>query len=123
MVNSQTILTSVDNSGILQAKCLRVLGYSNNKSGTLGDIVVLSIFKKLNFKQFTAKIFYGIIVGTKVNFRCYSGTYYKCSNNNIIIFQGRSFESILGNRLKGPILSNLGQFKAFKTSFFTRYLI
>ena len=43
MIQVQTILNVADNSGAKKAMCIRVLGGSNRKYGSVGDVIVVAI--------------------------------------------------------------------------------
>ena len=45
MIQAQTILKNVDNSGVKLVKCLKVLGYRGRGKGSIDDLAVVSIKK------------------------------------------------------------------------------
>lgn len=67
MLSLETVLKVADNSGIQLVKCLKFLnGYSKNSKGTVGNLVVVSLF---HFKGYvtksTRKVFLGVVVTIK----------------------------------------------------------
>ena len=53
----ETVLQAGDNSGAKRVKCFKVLGGSNRKSASVGDIIVVSIKEALPlFNPFTKEI-------------------------------------------------------------------
>lgn len=62
MIQQQTNLKVIDNSGAKTAKCIKVLGGAKKKYATLGDFIVISVqklrkkskkVKKVKKKKFT----------------------------------------------------------------------
>ncbi len=43
MIQTRTILDVADNSGAKKVACIRVLGGSKRKYGTIGDIIVVAV--------------------------------------------------------------------------------
>lgn len=43
MIQQQTSLKVLDNSGAKKVKCIKILGGSKKKYATLGDIIVISV--------------------------------------------------------------------------------
>jgi len=43
MIQQQTILNAADNSGAREIMCIRVLGGSYRKTGSVGDVIVASV--------------------------------------------------------------------------------
>jgi len=67
MLSLESVLKVADNSGIKSVKCLKFLdGFSQNKKGTLGNIVVVSLFNYKGFSNKSSrKVYMGIIVTIK----------------------------------------------------------
>ena len=72
MIQKETLLESVDNSGIVRFKCIQIKGHGSfkKKIATVGDIISLSvkktipkIKKKRPFKK--GDVLDGVVVATK----------------------------------------------------------
>ena len=56
MIQQQTILKVLDNSGAKEVKCIKVLGGFNRKYAYIGDIIVVSVIKLRNKSKITSKV-------------------------------------------------------------------
>ena len=70
MIQQQTILKVVDNSGAKKVKCIKVLNGFNRRYAVIGDLIVVSIIKLRNKAKLASKvqkgeIYKAIIVRTK----------------------------------------------------------
>ena len=66
MIQQQTYLNVADNSGAKKIMCIRVLGGSGRKYGTVGDIIVASVKEALpNSKVEEGDVVKAVIVRTK----------------------------------------------------------
>jgi len=62
MIQKQTILKVIDNSGAKNVKCIKILGGSKKRFGYLGDIVVVSIQNLKNKFKISSKVQKGDVV-------------------------------------------------------------
>lgn len=69
MIQKQTFLKVLDNSGVQHVKCLQIKKLSKYGFGKIGDIVVVSVSDKKKTKHVSkikkGDIFYGVLVRTK----------------------------------------------------------
>ena len=107
MIQQETILQVVDNSGAKTVKCIKVLGGYKKKYGKISDILVISIRDLRNKSKITAKvkkgeIYKALVLRTKKKITRKDGTvlFYnkKTRNNNAVI---------LINKKKGPVATRL----------------
>ena len=59
MIQQESILKVVDNSGAKTVKCIKVLGGFQKRYAKLGDIVVVSVQKLRNRSKKTSKVLKG----------------------------------------------------------------
>lgn len=101
MIQKESVLTVVDNAGLLKVKCIHV--YSKNNVGCVGDWVLVSVQKRLPFKKFMlqGKTFLSLIVSTKKNIRRNNGHYISFGNNRVVSFLAK--DSFKGTSIKKPL--------------------
>ena len=56
MIQQQTLVNVLDNSGAKKAKCIKVLGGYKKKNSFLGDTIVVSIKELRNKSKKTSKV-------------------------------------------------------------------
>nr|YP_010139042.1 ribosomal protein L14 [Lithodesmium undulatum]QQJ94650.1 ribosomal protein L14 [Lithodesmium undulatum] len=96
MIQQQSIVKVMDNSGAKTAKCIKVLGGFNKKFAKLGDIIVVSIQKLRNKSKITSKVKKGevykaLIIRSKSSFKNKDGSNIKFQENaiSLITKQGK----------------------------------
>ena len=102
MIQQQTILKVVDNSGAKAVKCIKVLNGFKRRYAVLGDLIVVSVFKLRNRAKLLSKvrkgeIYKAIIVRTKKRLTKKDGT--------ITVFQTNAVSMI--NKQNKPIASRI----------------
>lgn len=104
MIQQQTILNVSDNSGAKTAKCIKVLNGFKKKTGTIGDIITISIKKLRETKKVSkvkkGEIYKALIIRTKKatkNSHCYSSF----SDNAVILLDKQN--NFIGTRIIGPV--------------------
>jgi ribosomal protein L14 len=96
MIYKQTLLNSVDNSGIKKVKCLKIIK-KLSKYGTIGDIILFSIKKKKTI-QLKKKMYYGVVIQTKKKRSRRDGSSIHFKQNAVLPFDEKN--KIIGTRLK-----------------------
>lgn len=114
MVQLNSYLKVVDNTGVGLVRCIKILGDSNRKHANMGDLLVVVIkninpsFKKRLKKKIKVKegmVCRALLVRTKkALFRSY-GINFKFNENSVILINKKG--KPLGKRVKGPILFEL----------------
>jgi ribosomal protein L14 len=86
MIQPQTMLNVVDNSGASRFKCIRVLKGFRTNNGRTGDIIVGSI-RKLRFKRKVSlgEVHYGVITKTVVPDRKKDGSFTVFKTNSVVL--------------------------------------
>ncbi len=106
MIQQQTYLNVADNSGAKEIMCIRVLGGSARKYGTVGDIIVASVKEALpNSKVKEGDIVRAVIVRTKKEVRRADGTYIKFDENAAVLIN--QYNEPIGTRIFGPVAREL----------------
>ena len=106
MIQQQTILNAADNSGAKEIMCIRVLGGSYRKTGSVGDIIVASV--KTATPGGAVKKGDGVkavIVRTKHSVRRPDGSHIRFDDNAAVIIDNQKQPK--GTRIFGPIAREL----------------
>ena len=106
MIQQQTILNAADNSGAKEIMCIRVLGGSYRKTGSVGDIIVASV--KTATPGGTVKkgdVVKAVIVRTTYSVRRPDGSHIRFDDNAAVIIDNQ--KQPRGTRIFGPIAREL----------------
>ncbi|MDD3491424.1 MAG: 50S ribosomal protein L14 [Candidatus Pacebacteria bacterium] len=102
MIQPQTILKIIDNSGAKIVRCFKVLGGSRRRYAQIGDIVVASVRVAEPRKEIKKKaVVKALIVRQKKAFRRKDGSYIRFDENAAVILNDK--KEPVGNRIFGPI--------------------
>ena len=106
MIQPQTRLTVADNSGAKEIMCIRVLGGSFRRDGTVGDVIVASV-KSANPGGQVKKgdVVKAVIVRVRKNNRRPDGSYIKFDDNAAVIINEQ--KQPRGTRIFGPVAREL----------------
>ena len=106
MIQPQTRLRVADNSGAKEIMCIRVLGGSFRRSGSIGDVIVASV--KTATPGGTVKkgdVVKAVIVRTKKEIHRKDGSYVRFDDNAAVIIDNN--EDPKGTRIFGPVAREL----------------
>ena len=106
MIQQQTVLKVIDNSGAKTAKCIKVLGGFKKQFAKVGDFIIVSIQKLRNRAKETSRvskgeIFKGIIVQTKRKKTKKDGSNFYMLENSIVLINKQG--NPVATRILGPI--------------------
>ncbi len=106
MVQPQTILKVADNSGAKKIMCIRILGGSFRRSGSVGDIIIASV-KSATPGGAVKKgdVVKAVIVRTNKSVSRPDGSYIKFDDNAAVIIDNQKMPK--GTRIFGPIAREL----------------
>lgn len=106
MIQTQTMLVISDNSGARRAMCIRVLGGSRRRYGSVGDIIVVAIKDALpgaNVKK--GDVARAVIVRTRKEVRRKDGSYIRFDQNAAVLIDAN--KEPRGTRIFGPVAREL----------------
>ncbi len=106
MIQPRSILTVADNSGAKKVQCIRVMGGSNRKYASLGDLIIVSVKEAdpdSNIKK--GSVAKAVIVRLRRRVRRADGTYIKFDENAVVIVNNQ-LEPV-GTRIFGPVAREL----------------
>lgn len=106
MVQKQTLLKIIDNSGAKTVKCIDVLGGLKKKSGNIGDMLIVSVVELRNRSKKTSKVLKGsvhraLLVQTKKSKRLKDGSYVSFNSNSAVLLKKDG--KPLGTRILSPL--------------------
>lgn len=106
MIQEQTELQVADNTGAKLVKCIKVMGGSYRRYGSIGDVIVVTIKEALP----TAKVKKGsvtkaVIVRTRKEVRRSDGSSIRFDDNSAVLLDN-ALEPI-GTRIFGPVAREL----------------
>jgi large subunit ribosomal protein L14 len=86
MIQMQTTLDVADNTGAKLVRCIKVLGGTNRRYASLGDVIVASVQKSIPGSELkTGTIVKGVIVRVRKNTRRADGSYVRFDRNALVI--------------------------------------
>ena len=106
MVQQETFLKVADNTGAKEIKCIRVLGGSRRKYGSVGDVIVASVRKATpggTVKK--GEVVRAVIVRTAKGLHRSDGTYVRFDENAAVLI--REDKNPRGTRIFGPVAREL----------------
>jgi len=110
MIQKETKLKTIDNSGARITQCIHTYKGFNRTYAFCGDFIALSIKKlRLIRKVKVGEIHLGLITRTKKESRFKDGSFSKFNSNSVIILNKK--KRVLGTRLFGGMSKKLRQKK------------
>ncbi len=106
MITVQTRLRSADNSGAKEVMCIRVLGSSNRRCATVGDIIVVTVKKAIPLSPIKkGEVVKAVIVRTKKEIGRKDGSHIRFDENAAVIIDNQ--KNPKGTRVFGPVAREL----------------
>jgi len=115
MIQQQSIIRIIDNSGAKAAKCIKVL--KKKPYASIGDFIIVSITKVKNYPNKVSKIkkgavFLAIVVGLKRIYQKKKNFLFLTHYNSVCLLNKQS--KLIGTRLNKSIFKELKKKKVFK---------
>jgi large subunit ribosomal protein L14 len=106
MIQQQTVFNVADNSGAKKLMCIRVLGGSKRRFGSLGDIVVASVKEAVpNGTVKKGDVVKAVVVRTVKEVKREDGSYIKFDDNAAVVINENKDPK--GTRIFGPVAREL----------------
>ena len=117
MIQQETVLNVIDNSGAKKAKCIKVLGGFKKRYAQLGDIIVVSIQRLRKKSKKTSKVskggvFRALVVQTKNSYQKKDGLCFSLDRNSVVLINQQG--NPIGTRILAPVPKLLKKKKFFK---------
>ena len=103
MIQPQTRLKVADNSGAKEIMCIRVLGGSFRRDGSIGDVIVASVTPGGTVKK--GDVVKAVIVRMRKQKRRPDGSYIRFDDNAAVIINDQKMPR--GTRIFGPVAREL----------------
>jgi large subunit ribosomal protein L14 len=106
MIQTETRLVIVDNTGAKEALCIKVLGGSKRRYASVGDIIVIAVKKALpngNIKK--KSVCKAVVVRVAKELRRADGSYVRSDDNACVIIDDKGEPK--GTRIFGPVFREL----------------
>lgn len=106
MIQEETNLVVADNSGAKKVRCIRVLGGSNRRYASVGDIIVVSVKSAIPGGAVKkGDVSRAVVVRTKKEVRRKDGTYIRFDENAAVLLDNK--DEPRGTRIFGPVAREL----------------
>lgn len=106
MIHEYSRLNVADNSGAKKVMCIRVLGGTNKRYASVGDVIVVSVKSAIpNAPVKKGEVHKAVVVRTKKEIRRPDGTYIKFDENAAVILDNQGEPR--GTRIFGPVAREL----------------
>ena len=106
MIQQETFLKVADNTGAKEIKCIRVMGGSGRKYGSVGDVIVASVRKAAPGSTVKkGEVVKAVIVRTAKGVHRADGTYVRFDENAAVLI--REDKNPRGTRIFGPVAREL----------------
>jgi large subunit ribosomal protein L14 len=106
MIQAKTMLEVADNSGARKVGCIKVLGSSQRKYASIGDVIVVSVKDAVpNSKIKKGAVVRAVVVRTKKGVRRSDGSYIKFDDNSAVLINQQN--EPIGTRIFGPVAREL----------------
>jgi large subunit ribosomal protein L14 len=113
MVQEETNLVVADNSGAKKVRCIRVIGGSNRRYASVGDIIVVSVKTAIpggGVKK--GEVSKAVVVRTSKEVRRKDGSYIRFDENAAVLLNAQGEPR--GTRIFGPVARELRDKKFMK---------
>jgi large subunit ribosomal protein L14 len=106
VIQMQSILDVADNSGARRVACVKVLGGSQRRYASIGDIIVVSVKEALPGARVKKKQLHkAVIVRTKKEIGRSDGSYIRFDDNSVVLVDNN--REPIGTRIFGPVAREL----------------
>ena len=113
MIQQESILRIVDNTGAKSALCIRVLGGSKRRYARVGDVIVVTVKVAIpNASVKKGDVAKAVVVRTSKEMRRRDGSYVRFDDNAAVLINPNG--EPLGTRIFGPVGRELRERKYMK---------
>ncbi len=107
MIQATTRLKVADNTGAREIMCIRVMGGSNRKFGSVGDIIIAAVKSAIPTSSIKkGEVVRAVIVRTSKEYGRPDGSYIRFDENAAVIIEAET-NNPRGTRIFGPVAREL----------------
>ena len=107
MIQATTRLKVADNTGAREIMCIRVMGGSNRKFGSVGDIIIAAVKSAIPTSSIKkGEVVRAVIVRTTKEYGRRDGSYIRFDENAAVIIEAET-NNPRGTRIFGPVAREL----------------
>ena len=107
MIQATTRLKVADNTGAREIACIRVMGGSNRKVGTVGDVIIAAVKSAIPTSAVKkGEVVRAVIVRTTKEYGRKDGSYIRFDDNAAVILESGTTNP-RGTRIFGPVAREL----------------
>ena len=113
MIQMQSVLEVADNSGARRVQCVKVLGGSQRRYASIGDVIVVSVKEALpNSRVKKKQVHKVVVVRTRKEIGRIDGSYIRFDDNSVVLIDAN--REPIGTRIFGPVARELRAKKFMK---------
>lgn len=106
MIQSYTKLDVADNTGAKKVQCIKILGGSKRRYGSVGDIIVVTVKNAMPGGTVkSGQVSKAVIVRTNKEISRNDGTYLRFDDNAVVLIN--DLNEPIGTRIFGPVAREL----------------
>jgi len=106
LIQVQSILQVADNTGARRVACVKVLGGSQRRYASVGDIIVVSVKEALPHRRVKKKQLHrAVVVRTKKEIARSDGSHIRFDDNSVVLIDAN--RELIGTRIFGPVAREL----------------
>ncbi len=106
LIQTQSVLQVADNTGARRVACVKVLGGSQRRYASVGDIIVVSVKEALpNSRVKKKQLHRAVVVRTKKEIARSDGSYIRFDDNSVVLIDAN--RELIGTRIFGPVAREL----------------
>jgi large subunit ribosomal protein L14 len=106
MIQMQSVLEVADNSGARRVACVKVLGGSQRRYASIGDVIVVSVKEALpNSRVKKKQVHKAVVVRTRKEVGRSDGSYIRFDDNSVVLIDAN--REPIGTRIFGPVAREL----------------
>ena len=107
MIQATTHLKVADNTGAREIMCIRVMGGSNRRVGSVGDIIIAAVKSAIPTSAIKkGEVVRAVIVRTTKEYGRKDGSYIRFDDNAAVILESET-SNPRGTRIFGPVAREL----------------
>jgi large subunit ribosomal protein L14 len=106
VIQMESVLEVADNSGARRVSCVKVLGGSQRRYASIGDVIVVSVKEALpNSRVKKKQLHKAVVVRTRKEVGRNDGSYIRFDDNSCVLIDAN--REPIGTRIFGPVAREL----------------